>query len=58
VIERKPLPPDDPAQRKPDISLAREKLNWEPTIMLEEGLRSTIAYFDAKLGTQPAACLL
>jgi UDP-glucuronate decarboxylase len=58
VIERKPLPPDDPTQRKPDISLAREKLNWEPTIMLEEGLRSTIAYFDAKLGTQPAACLL
>ena len=42
----KPLPSDDPKQRKPDISLATEKLNgWEPTIRLEEGLVETIKYF-------------
>ncbi len=41
-----PLPADDPIQRKPDISLAREKLNnWEPTIELEQGLTKTISYF-------------
>lgn len=42
----KPLPSDDPKQRKPDITLAKEKLNWEPKIQLEEGLVKTIAYFD------------
>lgn len=42
----KPLPSDDPKQRKPDISLAKEKLNWEPKIQLREGLTETIAYFD------------
>ncbi len=47
-----PLPSDDPMQRKPDISLAKEKLNWQPTICLEEGLRKTIAYFDALLSNQ------
>ncbi len=40
-----PLPTDDPKQRKPDISLAREKLNWEPSVSLEEGLKETIQYF-------------
>ncbi len=40
-----PLPSDDPMQRQPNISLAKEKLNWEPTINLEEGLKKTIAYF-------------
>lgn len=40
-----PLPHDDPKQRKPDISLAKEKLNWEPTIQLEEGLLKMIEYF-------------
>lgn len=40
-----PLPSDDPTQRKPDITLARELLNWEPTIELEEGLRLSIPYF-------------
>jgi UDP-glucuronate decarboxylase len=40
-----PLPQDDPKQRKPDITLAREKLNWEPRIPLEEGLVKTIDYF-------------
>jgi len=42
----KELPSDDPLQRKPNISLAREKLNWEPTIQLRQGLESTITYFD------------
>ena len=41
----KPLPQDDPLQRKPNISLARAELGWEPTMMLEEGLERTIAYF-------------
>lgn len=41
----KPLPQDDPTQRKPDITLAREKLGWQPQIRLEEGLEKTIAYF-------------
>lgn len=41
-----PLPQDDPIQRQPDISLAKQKLNWEPTIPLEEGLKKTIAYFE------------
>ncbi len=45
-IVYRPLPSDDPMQRKPDISLAKEKLNWEPKIPLEEGLKKTIAYFE------------
>lgn len=40
-----PLPQDDPKQRKPDISIAKKELNWEPHIRLEEGLAQTIAYF-------------
>ena len=40
-----PLPHDDPTQRKPDISLAKEKLNWEPKIMLDKGLDKTIEYY-------------
>ncbi|HEY5653109.1 MAG TPA: UDP-glucuronic acid decarboxylase family protein [Pontiella sp.] len=44
-----PLPADDPKQRKPDITLAKEKLGWEPTISLREGLTKTIEYFDALL---------
>jgi UDP-glucuronate decarboxylase len=40
-----PLPADDPMQRQPNISLAKEKLNWEPKIQLEEGLMRTIEYF-------------
>jgi UDP-glucuronate decarboxylase len=42
----KPLPIDDPRQRRPDISLAKEKLGWQPTIPLQEGLIKTIAYFE------------
>ena len=41
-----PLPADDPTQRRPDISLAKEMLNWEPKIHLREGLTKTIEYFD------------
>ena len=40
-----PLPLDDPRQRQPDISLAREKLHWEPRVALNDGLKETIAYF-------------
>jgi len=40
-----PLPQDDPLQRQPDISLAKERLNWEPTLNLEQGLMRTIEYF-------------
>lgn len=49
TIDFKDLPHDDPMQRKPDISLAREKLDWEPVVKLEEGLKKTIAYFDRLL---------
>jgi len=41
--------PDDPGRRRPDITLAKERLNWEPIITLEEGLRPTIDYFDKLL---------
>jgi UDP-glucuronate decarboxylase len=44
-----PLPADDPRQRQPDITRARETLGWEPGIQLEAGLERTIAYFRAKL---------
>ena len=48
-IEHRSLPEDDPMQRRPDISLAREKLDWEPRVQLREGLKKTIAYFEALL---------
>ena len=51
-IIHKPLPLDDPTQRCPDISLAKEKLGWSPKIELEEGLSKTIAYFTEKLGME------
>lgn len=50
----RPLPQDDPMQRKPDITLAKEKLGWEPKISLEEGLKKTIAYFDELLSSEGA----
>ncbi|MGB9621160.1 MAG: UDP-glucuronic acid decarboxylase family protein [Brevinematia bacterium] len=46
----KPLPEDDPKIRKPDITVAKEKLNWEPKVPLEEGLKETIKYFREYLG--------
>ena len=48
-IVYKPLPSDDPTQRKPDISLAKEKLGWTPKVELEEGLLKTIEYFKKKI---------
>jgi UDP-glucuronate decarboxylase len=45
-----PLPQDDPKQRQPDISLAQSKLNWQPSVNLEDGLKETIAYFRWRLG--------
>ncbi len=45
-ISFKPLPKDDPMQRKPQIDLAHQKLNWKPQINLETGLKKTIAYFE------------
>lgn len=48
-IELKPLPSDDPRQRRPDISLAQAKLGWTPTTTLDEGLPLTIRYFDELL---------
>lgn len=45
----KPLPADDPKQRQPDIRLAREAMGWEPTVKMEEGLKSTISYFEQLL---------
>ncbi len=47
----KPLPADDPKQRLPDITRAREILGWEPEVELEEGLKKTIAYFDEILSS-------
>lgn len=48
-IEYKPLPADDPKQRKPDISKAQKELNWRPTVELREGIEASIPYFSAAL---------
>lgn len=45
----KPLPEDDPKMRRPDITLAKTKLNWEPKVPLEEGLKETIRYFKKRI---------
>ncbi len=45
----KPLPQDDPKQRKPDIAMAKAKLNWQPAIELDEGLKLTVDYFKTTL---------
>jgi UDP-glucuronate decarboxylase len=51
MLTHKPLPQDDPRKRRPDITRAREQLNWGPSIALNEGLVKTIAYFDELLKT-------
>ena len=58
----RPLPQDDPRQRRPDIALARETLSWEPTVQLAAGLERTVAYFreeleraEARAAARPAA---
>ena len=48
-LVHRPLPQDDPKQRQPDISIARDKLGWEPTVKLDEGLKPTIAYFEEEI---------
>jgi UDP-glucuronate decarboxylase len=48
-IINKPLPQDDPKQRRPDITLAQEKLGWQPVVDLETGLKTTADYFKSKL---------
>ncbi|MDR1283506.1 MAG: SDR family oxidoreductase [Opitutaceae bacterium] len=50
-IVHQPLPRDDPKQRKPDITLAQQHLNWQPTVALEDGLARTIAHFRETLKT-------
>lgn len=50
-LVRMPLPTDDPQQRQPDITLARSKLGWAPTVELEEGLKRTIRYFADNVAT-------
>jgi UDP-glucuronate decarboxylase len=47
-----PLPTDDPCQRQPCLDIAKEKLNWQPNVSLEEGLKKTIAYFQDFLKQQ------
>ncbi len=50
-LVKRPLPTDDPRQRKPDIDLAQQELHWKPQVALEDGLRETIAYFRGVLAT-------
>ena len=45
IVQARPLPQDDPLQRQPDITLAREKLGWEPKVALREGLQRTVDWF-------------
>jgi len=54
-IVHRPLPGDDPRQRRPNIGLARSTLGWEPKVALREGIKRTIAYFDQLLGEQQPA---
>lgn len=50
-ITHRPLPSDDPKQRQPDIEIAKQTLDWRPTVELEQGLANTISYFRQKLGS-------
>ncbi|KCZ87596.1 UDP-glucuronic acid decarboxylase family protein [Hyphomonas johnsonii] len=52
-LVHRPLPQDDPKQRQPDITIARDKLGWEPTVRLDEGLKPTIAYFEKEILAMP-----
>lgn len=54
-LVHRPLPPDDPMQRRPDITLASNTLSWQPRVQLREGLQKTIAYFDQLLREGGAA---
>ena len=52
VIEYRPLPADDPVQRRPNIALAKQRFGWEPRVPLEQGLKETIADFERRLGRE------
>jgi len=54
-LERRPLPADDPGRRRPDITLARELLGWQPTVDLADGLKRTVEYFREVLSSGAAA---
>jgi len=54
-IRFQPLPQDDPKQRKPDITKARQLLGWEPVVALREGLAKSLAYFQACVDAERAA---
>jgi UDP-glucuronate decarboxylase len=56
-VTYKPLPQDDPTQRQPDITRARERLGWEPKVPLAEGLEQTVAYFRQRLSRRARASL-
>ena len=58
AIKYEPLPQDDPKQRQPDITRARELLGWNPTIALHEGLELTIAYFRERLATTKSKAIV
>jgi nucleoside-diphosphate-sugar epimerase len=49
-VSYRPLPQDDPRQRQPDITRARNLLGWEPTVPLKEGLKRTVEYFAGRIG--------
>ncbi|HLO93884.1 MAG TPA: GDP-mannose 4,6-dehydratase [Burkholderiaceae bacterium] len=53
TLVHRPLPPDDPRRRRPDIGLARQRLGWQPEIGLDEGLARTVAYFRQRLALEP-----
>ena len=57
-IVHRPLPSDDPRQRRPNIEMAQNVLDWTPEISLEQGLKRTIPYFDRLLATLPPGMLL
>jgi UDP-glucuronate decarboxylase len=51
-IVRRPMPVDDPRQRQPDISQAKERLNWTPRTSLKDGLKRTLSYFEGLIASQ------
>ncbi len=55
-VERRPLPENDPIRRRPDITRAKERLDWQPRVKLTEGLRQTVEYFRHVLADEKQAC--
>jgi len=55
AIDYRPLPQDDPRRRKPDITKAKTFLDWQPTVPLQEGLKMTVADFQARVTPEAAA---